>query len=230
VEPAPLKSNVRFNVGGRIFEVSRSIIEQHPNTMLARMIDATWKRDDYQPGDALFIDRSGDRFQYVLDYMRDGKVFLPVTESRAAVAHELEYFGFENVEQEKALSQATLDGGRVMSSISSNLCEEMDAMDKDIQHFQREIKSIENKGYAIRAAHLLFMRASDIPADVSRFTVTISDRYDKDFFGKATRHAMTFLSERLATYGLKLVKYPRHYISSTFAVDAEITLERVPNA
>jgi hypothetical protein len=29
---------------------------------------------------------------------------------------------------------------------------------------------------------------------------------------------------------LKLVKYPRHYISSTFAVDAEITLERVPNA
>ena len=30
-------STVQFNVGGKIYEVSRSLLEHHPNTMLARM-------------------------------------------------------------------------------------------------------------------------------------------------------------------------------------------------
>ena len=35
-------STVSFNVGGRIYEVSRSLLEQYPDTMLARMASDMW--------------------------------------------------------------------------------------------------------------------------------------------------------------------------------------------
>ncbi len=36
------KPTVCFNVGGKIYEVSRSLLEQYPDTMLARMASDTW--------------------------------------------------------------------------------------------------------------------------------------------------------------------------------------------
>jgi hypothetical protein len=41
--------------------------------MLARMASKTWQTD---PEAAMFVDRDGERFRYILDYMRDGKVHL----------------------------------------------------------------------------------------------------------------------------------------------------------
>ena len=68
-------ATVRFNVGGTIYEVSRSLLEQHPNTMLARMVSKTWlseEEDNERKDEPLFIDRDRERFCYVLDFMRDG--------------------------------------------------------------------------------------------------------------------------------------------------------------
>jgi hypothetical protein len=64
---------VRLNVGGTHYEVSRSLMEMYPDTMLARMISDEWSNEDDQE---VFIDRNGPRFQYVLDYMRDQKAAL----------------------------------------------------------------------------------------------------------------------------------------------------------
>ncbi|KAL3917193.1 MAG: hypothetical protein SGILL_004827, partial [Bacillariaceae sp.] len=225
-EPSALESNVRFNVGGRVYEVARSTVEQYPDTMLARMIDTTWKHEHYKPGDMIYIDRNGNRFQYVLDYMRDGTVHLPVTECYAAIAHELDYFGFENVGPKKVV-QGTLEGGRIMTSISGNVSEELDSIDKDIQDLETKIKSSKNQKHAIRAAHILFMRAANVPDELDRFQITIQDSDDKDTFGNATRHARGFLKERLGVYGLELVKYPNTYISS-LEPKVKITLKRVP--
>ena len=43
----------------------------------------------------IFLEHTGTRFAHLLDYMRDGKVILPVTESREALIVELQYFGFD---------------------------------------------------------------------------------------------------------------------------------------
>jgi hypothetical protein len=44
----------------------------------------------------LFIDRNSDRFQYILDYMRDDRqVSLPWTVSVSAFRQDLDYFGFD---------------------------------------------------------------------------------------------------------------------------------------
>jgi hypothetical protein len=87
-----MPSNILFNVGGTPYKVSHSLLESHPDSMLAKCICKKWRAD---PTVESFIDRNGTRFQYVLDYMRDGEVILPITETKEAVLAELAYFGIE---------------------------------------------------------------------------------------------------------------------------------------
>ena len=81
---------VKFNVGGKHFEVSRDLIEQHPDTMLAKLVSETWESE---PENALFIDRDGDKFAHVLDYLRYGSIELPATIPRSMFERELDYYG-----------------------------------------------------------------------------------------------------------------------------------------
>jgi hypothetical protein len=91
-------STVKFNVGGRLYEVPRSLVEKFPSTMLARMASGTWQKD---PEATMFIGRSGERFEYILDYMRADKVWLPLTIPKAAILDDLAFYGFENVDPSK---------------------------------------------------------------------------------------------------------------------------------
>lgn len=85
---------VQLEVRGTPYEVSRTLLEADPNTMLARLVSERLEED---PKQVIFIDRDGDLFRYVLDYMRDKEVHLPPGVSKAAVMKELDYFGFQNV-------------------------------------------------------------------------------------------------------------------------------------
>lgn len=109
-------TTVQFNVGGKMYEVSRSLLERYPDTMLARMASKTWISEDkndasndgdktcgngiddvVQKGRALFIEHNGDRFQYCLDFMRDGGIVnLPANVSKEAFLLVLIYFGFDD--------------------------------------------------------------------------------------------------------------------------------------
>jgi hypothetical protein len=91
-------STVKFNVGGRLYEVSRSLVEKFPSTMLARMVSDMWQKD---PEATLFIGRSGERFEYSLDYMRADKVWLPLNIPKEAILDDLAFYGFENVDPSK---------------------------------------------------------------------------------------------------------------------------------
>eukprot|EP00957_Ditylum_brightwellii_P117405 8954625-Ditylum_brightwellii.AAC.1 len=86
----------RFNIGGHKYDVSKSLLEQHPNTMLARISSEQWQKD---PEAEIFIDRDGDRFRYCLDYLRDGSVVLPATVSKKALLQDLVYYGVEDVDE-----------------------------------------------------------------------------------------------------------------------------------
>jgi len=138
---------VHFNVGGTLYEVSRSLLDQHPDTMLSRMVSDFWfpkdegSNEDHNEHDAngsksdetnndvgkdseadesaneatkaeataLFIERDGSRFRYCLDYMRDnGCVSLPPDVPKDALLRDLDYYGFENVDQDKISVQGSL--------------------------------------------------------------------------------------------------------------------------
>lgn len=90
---------VKFNVGGTINEVRKSLVDEFPSTVLARSVSEEWKNASGCE-EPIFIERDAARFRYCfLDYMRgDKKVELPHTESKQAFLTDLEYLGFEHVD------------------------------------------------------------------------------------------------------------------------------------
>ncbi len=85
---------VKFNVGGRKYEVSRSLLELHPNTLLAKSAAMVWEENSEEE---IFFERDGARFAFCLDYLRDEKCYLPSEVSKEALMDDLHYFGVENV-------------------------------------------------------------------------------------------------------------------------------------
>jgi hypothetical protein len=83
------KSVVNFNVGGKRYEVSRSVFESHSACMLAKIVSEQWQQDQESE---IFIERDGTIFRYVLNYLRDGQVKMPISETKAALVTELEYY------------------------------------------------------------------------------------------------------------------------------------------
>ncbi len=81
---------VTFDVGGKLFRVSRNLIEQFSDTMLGKIVSETWQRDSSA---VVFIDRDGDLFAHVLNYLRYGSIDLPVIISRTMFAREMDYYG-----------------------------------------------------------------------------------------------------------------------------------------
>jgi hypothetical protein len=84
---------VTFDVGGKFFKVSRTLIEQFSDTMLGKIVSETWQRDSSA---TVFIDRDGDIFAHVLSYLRYGSIVLPITISRVMFDRELDYYGIIN--------------------------------------------------------------------------------------------------------------------------------------
>ena len=84
---------VKLDVGGTCYETTLSTINNSPNSMLAKAVSDRWKKEDNN--DPISFDRNGQRFKYVLDYLRDGKVNLPVGETKATFKTELGYFGID---------------------------------------------------------------------------------------------------------------------------------------
>lgn len=78
---------VQFNVGGKHFEISRACVSKHPDSILGRLMS-----DDSQ-SQPIFIDRNGDVFALVLDYMRYGSVVLPVTVPEETFLRDLDHYG-----------------------------------------------------------------------------------------------------------------------------------------
>ena len=87
--------------------VSQSLLNQYPDTMLARMASDTWRDNNNNNNVSssslrplFFIDRDSTLFRYILQYMRDQLVTLPLTESKPSSLRELTYYGVENVDSD----------------------------------------------------------------------------------------------------------------------------------
>ena len=60
-------NTVKFNVGGRHFEVSMDLIKKYSESVLGTLVSSS------SCDETVFIDRNGDTFAYVLDFMRYGR-------------------------------------------------------------------------------------------------------------------------------------------------------------
>ena len=95
VDDTKITPTVKFNVGGKAFETARSLLLQHEDTMLARLVSDTWQEDPTKP---IFIDRNGSTFDFVLDYLRYGSITLPMTVSKEMFLRDMDFYGIVHVE------------------------------------------------------------------------------------------------------------------------------------
>lgn len=85
-----MTGTVKFDVGGRNFKISRALVDEHSDSVLGKLVSQTWNDD---PNKEVFIDRSGDLFAQVLEYLRYGSIELPMTIPRSMFERELDYYG-----------------------------------------------------------------------------------------------------------------------------------------
>ena len=100
----------KLNVGGTKYEVSDSLLDQFQDSMLRRITSDTWNDTDVfldpDQNQEIFIERDGARFQFVLDYMRDGKVVIPLSVPRTQLISDMEYYGIDFNESQIILNVA----------------------------------------------------------------------------------------------------------------------------
>ena len=203
---------VKLNVGGTKYEVSTSLIERYPDTMLAKLISDRWLED---PEQEIFIERNGFCFQYVLDYMRDNQAF-PMTVTVASVLQELDYFGFDDI------PEGAVDGKSARVTTAKNMAacaEEYRSVYSSLEFQKSELE----KRLAQEIAHLeqqllyesiAFQIFQKLPEEM-----VIGKEQEYDFKGPL---CLTKLNEILAKYGLKCVAFRNMGYSKTFYL---LTLE-----
>jgi hypothetical protein len=84
---------VYLDVGGTLYKVSRDTLERHKGSMLATLVSNQWKEGT--TNEPIFIDRNGRLFEYVLDYLRANKLYLPATVNLNAMMDEFVYYGVD---------------------------------------------------------------------------------------------------------------------------------------
>eukprot|EP00754_Rhynchopus_humris_P041703 Rhum_TRINITY_DN25246_c0_g1::Rhum_TRINITY_DN25246_c0_g1_i1::g.181609::m.181609 len=90
-------AHVVLNVCGTKFEVLVATLLNSPDTMLGSLVDK-WNQagefaDSAAPTREVFIDRNGERFQYILDWYRDGRIMLPSHVPRESMESDIQFFG-----------------------------------------------------------------------------------------------------------------------------------------
>lgn len=167
---------VKFNVGGTKYEVSRTLIEGYPDTMLERLVSDTWQTD---PEKEIFIERDGLRFRYVLDYMRDKRAF-PLTVSVASVLLELEYFGFIDV------PPGSIDGSCAVVEAAKTISAMRRVHDTAISAFNTAFQELENKKCYEKIAYMYYHRQCAGHSINGQFSQTFKPGpFERDLFNAA---------------------------------------------
>ena len=78
-----------FDVGGRRHRVRELLMHQHRNTMIGQLGLQSIQDGIDEP---IFIDRDGDIFVHVLNYLRNGEIYVPPYVPIQALVNELRYY------------------------------------------------------------------------------------------------------------------------------------------
>mmetsp|Transcript_12792 Transcript_12792/g.18361 ORF Transcript_12792/g.18361 Transcript_12792/m.18361 type:complete len:210 (+) Transcript_12792:86-715(+) len=141
------QKTIRFDVGGQLYRISKSLIEQHEDTMLARLVSDTWLAD---PDATIFIDRDGGRFKNVLDYLRYGKVSLPFTVPLEMFLLDMEYYGFNSVDNDTA-----------RSTLNPSQIDDNDANKQAMMHIRRSFLTAQKDTTTSRTTSMILEKAME---------------------------------------------------------------------
>ncbi len=81
---------IELNVGGRHFTTFQSTLEKYPDTFFDALVSDRWETKDKDG--RYFIDRDGDLFAHILNYLRTDRISKQVDIDD--FVNEMQYFGF----------------------------------------------------------------------------------------------------------------------------------------
>mmetsp|Transcript_41211 Transcript_41211/g.80648 ORF Transcript_41211/g.80648 Transcript_41211/m.80648 type:complete len:154 (+) Transcript_41211:69-530(+) len=143
-----MTKTVIFDVGGKKYKVARTLLEAHPNSMLATMASERWQKDTHQT-EGLFLERDCARFGLCLDYMRDGRVYLPLAVSKLALLLDLQYYGIDvdvaaiHLEDSSAVATMIFEQRR---KVNANLQKKLDAAKKKYRRCKKKCRAWRKNG------------------------------------------------------------------------------------
>ena len=199
---------VKLNVGGKLYQVSTSLIESYPDSMLARLISDTWTKDTNTP---IFIESDGVQFQYVLQCICPKKVHLPASVSKAAILQDLDYFGLLQDIQSGDVCDGcgNAQAARRMVQCKKMFWEEKEKCDSAIKELNESIKTMEKKKEYLEIAHFCFQEYSKTGKLEDFF---LSDHCNTNYDDERTKARvllkrspfyLDLFQECMALYGLK---------------------------
>lgn len=109
---------ITINCGGVIFVTTKTTIKNISGNVLDRMVEGHFRESNQ---DEIFLDRSPDLFKVILDYLREGTLFIPSNIPEDRIANELEYFCIP-CPFKKPYNNTWLENNEVLSLVE-NVCE-----------------------------------------------------------------------------------------------------------
>jgi hypothetical protein len=91
IPPAELTT---FNVGGVHHCVAKSLLTQHPTSLLAQLVSSPNVAVD--PSGRILLDRDGETFRHILNYLRGYKPLLS-TDEIETLLHDVQYYGLDEL-------------------------------------------------------------------------------------------------------------------------------------
>lgn len=95
------------------YRVAKDTIMKFEDTMLARLVSEKWNPKKSEA--AIFIDRDGERFKYILDFYRDEQILVPRTVAIETIKNDVMYFGLpEDASIKEAKKEVSLKDARAL--------------------------------------------------------------------------------------------------------------------
>jgi len=92
------QEKIRLNVGGSLFLTTKSTLTKFSDSMLGTMFSGRHKIVVEKEDSAVFIDRSPQYFSQILNYLRDGDVFVPDNEQdKYGLIKEADFYGLKGL-------------------------------------------------------------------------------------------------------------------------------------
>merc|ERR1719495_922853 len=89
---------VDLNVGGILYTTTIDTLTKDPDSMLFKMFSSDLRSLIKDKKGRIFLDRDGQLFRYILDFLRNGKLNLPVNfQETAGLKAEAHFFNLENL-------------------------------------------------------------------------------------------------------------------------------------
>lgn len=134
-------SPVHLNVGGRVYTTSLETLTSHPNSRISKLFNGEIPVVLDTINHQYFIDRDGNYFRFVLNYLRTGKSNISEKfEELSGLLEEAKYFGLNGMVREL---NELIESRRKLTSAKREISDDVEDQPSDVKSQQRAAESDE---------------------------------------------------------------------------------------